>query len=531
MAMISRFAGPDFAQAAEGWKVERLTRPSRLFGANGLRTGPDGRIYVAQVAGSAVTALDPDSGTAETVSAIDGALTAPDDIAFDSAGNLYATEITRGRVSMLTPAGAYHIIDADMPVANPVTVHQDRLFAGECRIGGRIFELDRNGGARRLVMDNVPMPNAFEIGPDGKLYVPIMATNEIWRIDPAGGPHEVFAGDLGVPDSVKFDSKGRIVSTQVASGQVLRIDPLTGTREVLAQLSPGLDNCAFVGDRLFVSSIPGEVTEILANGKIRPLVSGGLQWPMGLALGGDGALFVADGGFAYLLGEGGELDRIGFLFSPGFPGFTRGVAAGAPGEWLTTNSMGAVMRWRPADGVSEVVSAGHDVLYGVAAASDGAVIFADGGAGRVLRSTGSGVEELASGLDTPMGVAASDDGTVYVSESGTGRIVRCRAGRTETVVDGLGQPQGIAVLAGKLYAVDVQTKKLLQIDLAQGSCETLARGLPVSAPPGVTPKLLGGVGDMSGPMVPFCGIAAAADGTIYVAGDAEGSVLAVRPAR
>ena len=30
---------------AEGWELERLTPPSRLFGANGLRTGPDGRIY------------------------------------------------------------------------------------------------------------------------------------------------------------------------------------------------------------------------------------------------------------------------------------------------------------------------------------------------------------------------------------------------------------------------------------------------------------------------------------------------------
>ena len=36
----------------DGWRLERLTAPSRLFGANGLRTGPDGRIYVAQVTGS-----------------------------------------------------------------------------------------------------------------------------------------------------------------------------------------------------------------------------------------------------------------------------------------------------------------------------------------------------------------------------------------------------------------------------------------------------------------------------------------------
>ena len=169
MGTASRFAGLDDITAAEGWKVERLTRPSRLFGANGLRTGPDGRIYVAQVPGSAVTTLDPDSGETEVISAIDGPITAPDDIAFDSAGNMYSTELTVGRVSMLTPSGQYRVIDDDMPVANPITVHDDRLIAGECRVGGRIFELDINGGARRTIMDNVPMPNAFEIGPDGKL--------------------------------------------------------------------------------------------------------------------------------------------------------------------------------------------------------------------------------------------------------------------------------------------------------------------------------------------------------------------------
>ena len=39
---------------ASGWTSKRLTPPSRLFGANGIRTGPDGRIYVAQVSGSQI---------------------------------------------------------------------------------------------------------------------------------------------------------------------------------------------------------------------------------------------------------------------------------------------------------------------------------------------------------------------------------------------------------------------------------------------------------------------------------------------
>src|SRR6202044_799432 len=85
---------------AEGWHLERLTPPSRLFGANGLRTGPDGRIYIAQVAGSQIRALDVGPGQLGTISPKGGNITAPDDVAFGPGGALYATEVMDGRVSV-----------------------------------------------------------------------------------------------------------------------------------------------------------------------------------------------------------------------------------------------------------------------------------------------------------------------------------------------------------------------------------------------------------------------------------------------
>src|SRR4030088_3667907 len=91
--------------AADGWRLERLTEPSRLCGANGLRTGPDGRVYIAQVTGSQISALDVATGRLDTVSAKGSDIIAPDDVAFDAEGNLYATEVMDGRVSMRDPAG------------------------------------------------------------------------------------------------------------------------------------------------------------------------------------------------------------------------------------------------------------------------------------------------------------------------------------------------------------------------------------------------------------------------------------------
>ena len=196
------------------------------------------------------------------------------------------------------------------------------------------MEFDLNGGPPRILAENVPSPNAMEVGPDGLLYFPVMGANEIWRIDLDGGVPETVATGLGVPDSVKFDAEGFIVSTQVASGQVLRIDPRTGEQRVMAQLNPGLDNCTFVGGRLFVSNFTGEITEIVGVGATRTTLPGALNWPLDLAVGHDGRLYVADGTYFYAVTDDGSLETVGMLFSPGYPGFLRGLVPSGPGEFV-----------------------------------------------------------------------------------------------------------------------------------------------------------------------------------------------------
>lgn len=524
----SRYQAASPVSPAEGWSVERLTQPSRLYSANGIRAGKDGRIYVAQVAGSQVSAVDPDSGAIETISPIGGGITGPDDLVFDEEGNLYCTEITTNRVSVLRPDGTSKILAGDIPVANPITYHQGRLIAGELRMGGRILELDRNGGATRVIYEGVPMANAFEVGPDGKLYFPAQGANEIWRIGLDGGEPEVVARDLGVPDSVKFHPDGYIVSTQVASGQVLKIDPRSGEKSVLADIGPGLDNVTFIGKRTFVSHITGSIHEVLGDGKARPLVEKGFEWPMGLGVGPDGTVYVADGMFAYTIPRGGEMALVGTLFWPGYPGFMRGIAASGADAWVVTTANGTVARWVPGQD-AETLAHGFEVPMGVAV-SGNAIIFADAGAGRVLSLEDGAVTELAAGLDKPYGVAVSGAGTVYVSQPDAGRVVKLSGGKAETVLDGLGWPEGIAIHGDRLYVVEGGAKQVTELDLASGARRVLASNLPVGTPAGVPALRLGGVGDMCGPMWSFTGIAVASDGTLYVSGDAEGSVLAIRRA-
>ena len=435
-ATSGRYTAAVPATTAEGWTIRRATPPSRLAGANGIRTGKDGRIYVAQVAGSAVSAVDPDSGEIETISGMGQGIVGPDDLVFDSAGNLFCTEITQGRVVERAPDGTVRVIHGEMPVANPITCYQDRVIAGELRMDGRIIELDRSGA--------------------------------------------------------------------------------------------GLDNVTFVGNRTFVSHITGSIHEITAPGVAKPLIDKGFQWPLGISEDPEGTLLIADGGFSHLMPRGGKPEIVGNYFVPGYPGWIRDSVATGVGEWVVTTADGVVSRWRPREQASEVLASGLDVPTGIDVGPNGTVVFAVYQTGTVLSIEGGGTTTLASGLDGPMGVAVAGDGTVFVAESGKGRVVKLVGGRTETVLDGLGDPQGLAIRGGKLYVVDVKARGLIESDLAGGARRVIAAELPVGSPTGM-PIKLGGVPNFCGPMWTFTGLGIGGDGTVFVSGDAEGSVLAITP--
>jgi|SRR3954453_6660850 len=89
-------------QAAAGWQISRLSPPSGLYGANGMQFGPDGKLYMAQAFGSQVSALDTTTGTCQTVSPVGGPIVAPDDLAFDSHGVMYVTEVMSAAMEPFT---------------------------------------------------------------------------------------------------------------------------------------------------------------------------------------------------------------------------------------------------------------------------------------------------------------------------------------------------------------------------------------------------------------------------------------------
>ena len=528
---MNRYGENTRPQAAAGWQLARLSSPSALFGANGMRMGSDGKLYVVQAFGSQVSAVDTGSGACETISPVGGPIVAPDDIAFDSHDVMYVTEVMSGRVSARTPNGEVRVIADNVPAANGITAYQDRLFMDECRPGGRLFELYPDGREPRIMAENLPLPNALSVGPDGNLYFPQIAAGEIWRCPLEGGVPERFMDGFAVPTAVKFDQNGLLTITQAASGEVTKIDIQSGEKTVVANVRPGIDNLAIADDnRLFISHfVDGGVAEIQADGTERMLVPAGLLGPFGITVTNDGTIYAADGMSMIAVSQDGQVSRPTMFTQEGYPGFIRGIATGPAGNVYVTTSAGEVVLYNFNTREPQILVNELNELYSLAPTQDGAVIVAEGGEGRLLKVTSSGdIMVLARGLGRPNGVAVAGDGSCYVSEPDKGQVSHVNDG-TSTLIEGLSSPQGLALLGDQLLIVDSGSKELIAVSLATKQRQTIGSNLPVGAQPGVTPQpLMGIAGLIQGPLTSFSGLTVGSDGTVYIAADGEGSVLTLK---
>ncbi len=514
-------------QAAAGWRLTGLLPPSGLFGATGMSFCPDGRLYVTQAFGSQITAVNTTTGGLEVISPLGGPIVAPDDVGFDSRGTMYVTEVMSARVCARTPDGKVRIVADNLPNANGLTVHQDRLFIDEFRGGGRVFELyPYDGRAPRLIADGLRGPNALMVGPDGKLYFPLVPNGEVWRVDIDTGAKEKVVDGLKSPPAVKFNGKGELIVPQAGNGEIVRIDIQNGSKTVIAKVRPGIDNLAFSSDnRLFISHfVDGGVDEVATDGSNaeRVVVPRGLVGPWGLVCGDAGRLYIHDGLSLAVLSASKEVGRLGGLLDNSFPGFARSLAGGAPGELLLSTFAGDVVQYFPDGRPFNMLVRKLKEPYGLTRLVDGGVAVAEAGTGRLLRVDADGqTSTLAEGLAKPCEVRAANDGSLFFSELGQGRVGKVAAnGAVSTVLDGLDKPKGLALRQDALLILDRGLKELYAVNLTTGQQNTLASSLPVGDPPGCS----------RGPMDFSGGLAVGPDGTIYIAADGEGSILSLTDA-
>lgn len=514
--------------AAAGWTLKTYVAPAALIGANGMRWGPDGRLYVAQAFGGQISAVDVASGVTEVISPANGSIIAPDDLAFDSHGNMFATEVMSARVSAYRTNGTVDVIAADVPVANGISVHADRIFMSEFNPEGRILELFADGATPRVIASGMMMPNALCLGPDDHLYFPLVPLNEVWRVPVAGGAAERVAGDFNIPTAVKFDAAGKLFVVESGSGAITRFDIASGEKTEFARVAFGIDNFEFAPDgRMFVSHFTdGGVVEIASDGSKRQAVRGGMLGPFGIAAGPGGSLVAADGMSLAHIGWDGSLDRPAMLLQHGFPGYVRGIAVTADGTHITSSSAGLIARYRAGEEAVPILE-GLDRAIGVELAANGDVVVCEAGMGRVLSiDAGGKTRTLASRLSAPTGICCNADGSLVVSEAGAGRVIHIKDGHVATILDGLAEPHGVTASRDAVYVLDRGTGSLHRI--ADGNSQIVASHLPVGASSGMKVNTLPGIDLlMPGPLLPFSDIAALADDSIAIGGDAEGSIVMV----
>jgi sugar lactone lactonase YvrE len=513
---------------AAGWSVAYCQKPSPLIGANGIRIGPDGRLYVAQAFGSQVHAVDVATGKIDTVVPIDGDILHPDDLAFDSHGTLYATEINTGRVNARLTDGTTRVIGDGFVFPNGVTIHDDRIFMDEFREGGGLYELYLDGRPRRLICDNLPSPNALCLGPDGFIYFPAVSVNEVWRVPVGGGEAQIFAGDLAMPIAVKVDEHGSVYVPSAATGDIWRIDIKTGARSRAGTTRPGIDNIALGRDgELYVSQcVDGGITVFSEGGVQRTLVDSAMLGPWGLGAARDGSVWVADGLSQARVERDGSVRRVSNI-GHHFPGFLRGIAESADGALLATNSANEVVRYRPCEEL-QVLASGIGQAMDLAEMPNGDVVVCDAGNGTLVTVNGKDRATTARGLGQPTGLAIGSGGSLYVTDARGGRLLHVRGRDVAVLATGFIEPHGVACAGENVFVVDRGAKTLVAVD-RHGGTTAIARNLPVGVPPGVVPNILNGIpGSLAGPIVPFADVAVSGGGTLYIGGDGNRSILKIR---
>lgn len=169
---------------------------------NGLALGRDGHIYIADRE-NGILRLDLSTRSVSPVvtrAELEPDFKGPNDLVFDSRGNLYFTD------------------QGDTDLNDPT---------------GRVFRLNADGSLDRL-LSNVPSPNGIALSPDEtRLYVAVTFGQQVWHMPLRAdgriikvGVFQSFSGGFSGPDGLAVDREGGLAVCQNRTGSVWLFDPL-----------------------------------------------------------------------------------------------------------------------------------------------------------------------------------------------------------------------------------------------------------------------------------------------------------------
>ena len=227
----------------------------------GLAVDPDGSVFVSDATsrtirrvgggGGPAVVAGPTSGVPDTAGS---RVLSPAGLALASDGSVFVADTTGHRIWAVSPTGSLRLV------------------------AGSVYGYRDGPGAEALFR----FPSGVAVGPEGTCYVADTGSDRIRIITPDGlvatlagsiydyGDGRGAAARFRRPEAVTVDVDGTCYVADTGNNAIRRITP-DGEVTTLAGSPPG-------GDR---DGVGAEV---------------GLRWPTGLALGDDGALWVADHG-------------------------------------------------------------------------------------------------------------------------------------------------------------------------------------------------------------------------------------------
>ena len=451
-------------------------------GALGLTVDQDGSVVVADRWNHAIrrVALD---GTVTTIAGGNGVgledgpgetarFNSPRAVAVDIDGSIYVADADNHRIRKITPDGVVSTI------------------AGSDR-GGADWREIRDGPAEQALFAG---PIGLVLDPYGDLY--IAERFAVRRLSPSGWV-STFAGDNGwgwtdgPGERAQFQSLYDIAADD--AGNLYVIDDTRG--------SVGSGGMVLAIRKIDTS---GVVTTLYRDGY--PSLGGTLAYPSGLAVTGDGTVYLANTGrhqIVRLTAEGqlravagtGEEGRLDGPHGAATFSFPRRMAFSPDGALVVADQDGSVVRGIVPRGGSEseaIPLADFEALPRVPgvrvslfAGHAGRQGFVDGPAGQArfvlpqgLALDGSGNVIVADGLNHAVR-AIAPDGTVTTVAGGSGK--GARDGPCEEAQ--FGWPTGVAVDAdGSIYVADSVGNRIRRIDTdADCSVTTVAGRGPVSS--------------------------------------------------
>ena len=333
-----------------------------MAGASAVKFDSVGRLYA--VAGSRVWRIDPVSGVKWLVSEVRASL---DNLAFDSADNLYVSNFDEGYVWLIRANGAAGMILDGGPIA-PGGIAVVPRSDGTGGLRESIFVADvwrlrefAGWSGEALGEFGEGLDNFFTVSTDGEqLILSDWANSRVTFVDLATMQTLATDSSFAVPlNAIPF--AGDTIVAELGTGRVVR-------RSDHLALATGLYvPTGLAGDDkdLYVADwATGVVWQLIDDGAIlapRRFVAAGLARPEGLAFDVDGTLLVVESGAGRLARIDTATGAVSEVFGglevglaplpPGSPTYIfSGVAVGPTGTIYVTGDRGnLIYRYKPDD--------------------------------------------------------------------------------------------------------------------------------------------------------------------------------------